>query len=706
MDLKDKITTPDVLIEAVGEDRYNDVRELIAGQRGLGDLERVQWWAVREFLRLTDNVYSSSDVLDRLNLICHGFIHVSTETPDMVAYTPDKSSGEQDRQIKLSLGKCISKLFPIYSDHYVRDLVAEHIAEIRCEVDFYTGQDIVDLYQYVFSAYSGATSCMAGKSFEVYPTQAYAVPDGKIKLAVIYKDPAKEEVAARCLVYEDGDDKRWIRNYGDSKLVKRLERLGFKCGAWHGVEFNQVRLQKKELEYDDGTLVFAMPYLDANGSTCTNDGSAVAYIDGKLRGLTSLEVRNMAGNALFNGYWGVPGTGGFLAVKPWDTSLEQFTCFLTGLTYSRFYKQSRWLYHNGEVHEVCSENLTQENFAKLLPAPVDPSVPVEPGLWREAYTYVVGEDKSEKYLRVWFDSKRVERFINERGDYMIANDHNYKKSGFVLLSEVHYPEKRWMRSRDVVTIKLPDGSTSYANEADTAWYLPKSGMPVFIHVNDVQKGDVALHKDDGKLGYVEKGVEFLRTVSGRKVHPMFNRTICHTKNGIDFRRNVDDVVHFGGDLPFGYKRADAGDYMGRPLDVTLVEALKRHFYTSVYPRWLSVGGYDHRGDLFAACKNWLYDISFSNVYPSQDNTFFTGRRVNDGNVRDYVDSLQWLAEFFVDFHRHHASYGENGMLRVLAECWQQEVKWALAEAQAEEAPTYLTQAVPVEDVQQEEPVAS
>ena len=92
-------------------------------------------------------------------------------------------------------------------------------------------------------------SCMSGDSiygvsrhqtYRCYATAHYGLPDNGLTLAALYH---KGEYVARAIVFEDGDDKCYIKHYGDSRIVDWLNDNGY----------DQV------YGYPDGTTLVAFP---------------------------------------------------------------------------------------------------------------------------------------------------------------------------------------------------------------------------------------------------------------------------------------------------------------------------------------------------------------------------------------------------------------------------------------------------------------
>ncbi len=94
-------------------------------------------WRIREECRLQDGEYIPLPdfILNALwwleNKHTHNdhFVHVSTEKSDMIAYTPDEKSGEQDKQTRTTMGRYLTKYFSeILDGQQIGDIAARYAA--------------------------------------------------------------------------------------------------------------------------------------------------------------------------------------------------------------------------------------------------------------------------------------------------------------------------------------------------------------------------------------------------------------------------------------------------------------------------------------------------------------------------------------------------------------------------------------------------
>lgn len=232
----------------------------------------ITWWAKREYARLTQGVYQVSEVLARLNKQFPIFSHISLDDPKLVAFTPDAQCGENDKQIRITIGKLISKYLPIISQKCLQEMIIDHESETNPEILWASGQEITDIYKNMGSI--GA--CMSKTSWAVHPTVAYHTDE--IKLAYLKKG---DKIVARTLVYEpkDGSKKVFIRMYPRAHaLEKHLNKLGYVVGNFSGAKLNTVKIKNYQ---------YALPYLDGNNTTASSEYSSTALIDGQITVLNS-----------------------------------------------------------------------------------------------------------------------------------------------------------------------------------------------------------------------------------------------------------------------------------------------------------------------------------------------------------------------------------------------------------------------------------
>lgn len=183
------------------------------------------------------------------------FVHVSRHDPQLVAYTASPEHGEQDRQIRVSPGKYLSRFYgDVLTQKDIQYWCGRFKAENGpAELKFATTADeIVRVYR------SGPESCMshsadAYSSAPMHPVEVYAAGD----LAVAYVGQG-DKISARCICWPE--KKVYGRIYGDAALLEgKLAANGFTYGGF-AAAFLGARLHK--IEEGAG---FVCPYLDVAG---------------------------------------------------------------------------------------------------------------------------------------------------------------------------------------------------------------------------------------------------------------------------------------------------------------------------------------------------------------------------------------------------------------------------------------------------------
>lgn len=522
--LREKITSKDQLITVLAEIR-NTTSSVLNYRNSAGsyassfslNAENVDWWAVREHTRLQCGIYEITDALKKVRLFTYNLhAHVSLEDPKMIAYTPDKQSGEADRQIRIAPGRFFSKFLPIMTENFIRELTEEHIAELSDEVEFVEGEQIVDEY---INFPSGVGACMTKESFTKANHPAWVYATEKVKLALVRDSGGK--VISRSLVYEPSeDDKRYIRaSYGSPVLEKRLKRKGYKAGTFVGAKLNLKICE----EPSDGTgkVTFLLPYIDGNGQAGSERWSYVAIIDGELQ-VISQDMLNKL-RALDPCYVasGI-NTSGKARVKPVDTTSFKTTCVLTG--------------------KPINLLTTANDVVKVL---VKPDT-VEYAITAELYSTGV-----TNWQRMWIEDKYVYvhpdqlivvggmTYPNHRGALMAE--------GLSKLDEVFYPEMQgWRRGREV----LFTSDNRAILSKDTVCMVRKDsegGLEVVtMHKSELPEKAVKVHSSrTGVQNYVATDVPVQRTVSGRKVHEMVNSVAKLVTGELEFTNKIHALDLWG-----------------------------------------------------------------------------------------------------------------------------------------------------------------
>ena len=171
-----------------------------------------------------------------------------------VAYTRDERSGEANRQTVTSLGKYLTRHFPVLPDHTIRDLVAL-AAPSACKL-------VHTMAEMLFHIVRGPGSCMA-KEFggpESHPYNVYN-PERGWHMAV--REEGGDTVG-RALCMDDGKIKYFVRSYrktdnyspSDEALETWLREQGYeKHSDWEGCTLDYIPGRYGE---------FLAPYLDGD----------------------------------------------------------------------------------------------------------------------------------------------------------------------------------------------------------------------------------------------------------------------------------------------------------------------------------------------------------------------------------------------------------------------------------------------------------
>lgn len=223
------------------------------------------WWMRRESLRMQLGHYSATTAIEQINagFGYQYFLHVSRDDDNMVAYTPSFEAGEADKQIKTTLGKFLRKHFLVLTDTHIQHIESSHRAELHGEVLFATTRAEI---MHVYTNMKGDSGCMrySPSHFkfpaDLHPSAVYEAPG----MAVAYTQDDNGDIKSRCVVWtnpDDAEDKRYVRVYGDGKLLKRkLEEAGFTMAPLTGAKL--ARIPYPSSGYDNH---YVMPYLDGPG---------------------------------------------------------------------------------------------------------------------------------------------------------------------------------------------------------------------------------------------------------------------------------------------------------------------------------------------------------------------------------------------------------------------------------------------------------
>ena len=469
------------------------------------EVEQAVWWAEREAMRIYHQVYEVTETLESHLCFKRVFAHISLEDRTMVAFTPDKASGEADRQLKMSPGRFFSRMLPIASDNYIQKLVSEHMAEVANEVEVLEGKDLTEVYR------SGAASaaCMSKDESNWYlgghhPTEAYWTPE--IKMAVVRN--AEGAVTERCIVYHASKtDKRWIRCYPDNgKLKKRLEKSGYVQGNLVGAKLNTV-------EVEEGYYV--VPYLDGNGYRGDEDTASLALIDYQLTvvgraTINALKAKD-GGLRAYDVFYG-PTTGGKVRLRNVDSATFKYVDAFDGLTKSSLVDPASDFWYDGQIHKVATSNIVRLT-AMLREGGCDLHNDVR-----------VNVNSPRTVLAASTDIFRARAY-----GWVLDTEANRKQAGYVRLSSEFYDDQSWHSKATVLTI---DSENGVILKVDAAYYVDAEGERRIMHISKLPAKSVKLHKSSKAVAgyYCHPDASYVKTSTGRKVHQKLH-DIAQTLSG-------------------------------------------------------------------------------------------------------------------------------------------------------------------------------
>lgn len=236
------------------------------------------WWAYREEARIDTGIYASSAVLTALrgNCLYQYFPHVSKDDPTMIAYTPSFESAVADKQVKTTLGRFLRKHAFFLTDDNIRELDAAHRAELTIEIKYAVTKDEIE---FVYTNMDGDSGCMRYKGGhwslpkDMHPSHVYEAPG----MAVAYTQTEDGTIKSRSLVWtnpDDPTDKRYLRLYGDTNLLKnKLEREGFQLKHFGGARIKRIPHPR------DPESSYLMPYIDGPGGDQSNEHGRWVMLD-------------------------------------------------------------------------------------------------------------------------------------------------------------------------------------------------------------------------------------------------------------------------------------------------------------------------------------------------------------------------------------------------------------------------------------------
>lgn len=224
--------------------------------------DEVTSWRQREWNRLRANHMLAVPFPVSSKYTDH-YVHLSVDTPGMLAYTKDIESGIQDRQTRIKPGRYLTQFYADIFDTAQIAMYVSRCTAVQTNLKLATTEeDVVAVYMF------GPPSCMDAKHFaempvQTHPAAVYAAPSD---LAVAYYgDLEAKQVSQRCIVWPK--TKHYTRIYGTGPLENLLAVAGYSRGSIDGARVRKIACRH-------GLL---MPYVDSHHSV---SGSPDAmYVD-------------------------------------------------------------------------------------------------------------------------------------------------------------------------------------------------------------------------------------------------------------------------------------------------------------------------------------------------------------------------------------------------------------------------------------------
>lgn len=489
------------------------------------------WFLRREAYREAAGVYPEATSVIRWlrnNIAKQHFPHVSHEDPSMVAYTPDRQSGINDRQVRTTMGKLLRKFLLVVPDAEIARLEARHRAEM--DTSFETANTI-EAIEAAFVV-AGDGSCMRyGKEHwglnDYHVSAAYAAPG----MGIAYTKNERGLVNARTVIWtnpEDAADKRYVRIYGDQALKRRLESAGYRLAGLAGAKLAAL----KDSAYPHE---FVMPWIDPAGGIYGGTTSEQKQLDAahvvKFKGepylrLVSAEQAQQYLNA------GLPVTSarhqaGRIALDEIDETSLSYTCALTGEQVNRMTTPT--------LHWITPDGVVRQATAAAVSA-----------LGRDAHVWAMTRYEGGTTVRARCSAETHAKYAVPGFPSYYNDAETRAVAGLVQLSEAHYApdtytarsmayrttDSTWVLRTDTLRVFDEDGAERYEH-VDAGKALRKAG---YTSTAVLGKTKVMSHKNNPDL---------VTTVGGRKVLKGYHNVQELTDGRWEYVANTASLILMG-----------------------------------------------------------------------------------------------------------------------------------------------------------------
>lgn len=463
------------------------------------------WWLHREYMRLATSVYAISPTIATLNAsnahITQYALHVSREDTDKIAWTPTVEDGQRDRQVAMSLGRWLRRVFPALSDPEVAAIEASHRMHMNPDVEFVDFTTDIDK---AINAYMGVTSCMS-KSKDHWgaghhPLEAYMAPG--FKLAVMYG--VSKKISGRCIVWinpENAEDKRAVRNYGDDSLRMYLKSKGFVFSNLGGAYLKAILVK------NDTHIM--MPYVDTAACEVRPNTSVYGVYDGdgKVWLFDEKTIAKIPKEALT----GIQTQHGFTAAKPFPLNAE---CVVTKKKINYARDTISIVYADGQRAQALSNHIggwksgVVVNRGGVLTLPLHPGTPT----------------------------------FTEAGTTYVDNDETRTALSYIKLDAELYPEAtQWVKKTSSF---MMSSNGKFIKEVDAVYFIV-GGLKTTIHRSQLPSDAVRVAQVEERKTFAAAGSDVKITAANRKVVPGVH-DVVEGYNGVwGYRRSMREMTSWG-----------------------------------------------------------------------------------------------------------------------------------------------------------------
>lgn len=240
-------------------------------------------WMVREASRFEDGSYKELPIYIRVYTKVEHYAHVSTKSPEKIAFTESPEKGMVDAHTVLSASTYLARyaaehLLP----HEIRDIAAQYESRLAVNPGTLVISHDRAAFRFAYneqpvkSESSDHVSCMAraARSYtggmNLHPAEAYATDQDGLAIAYTTDPNNANSVTARAVLWPQR--KIYVRVYGLTDqyrigLTALLKERGYtRSATLEGAPIARIPAEHG-VDADDTDGTFLMPYIDGDGKT-------------------------------------------------------------------------------------------------------------------------------------------------------------------------------------------------------------------------------------------------------------------------------------------------------------------------------------------------------------------------------------------------------------------------------------------------------